>query len=252
MRVQTVPSMPEIVSGEAGVDQLREIDLEDLLGRDPVPARPELLAASVEGRVVLVTGAGGSIGSELCRQIAALRPAALVLFEASEFALYAIDQELRQWQRERKACFSIYAISGTVCHRGRVEAVLRDYRVQTIDHAAAYKHVPLVNTTFARSSQQRFRQQGGGRGRFGTGGGALCVDLHRQGGTAHQCDGRQQTPSRVDSAGVGGTFHGYRLFHGAFWQCAGVVRFGGAAFPAPDRGRRPGYRYPSGDHPLFY
>ncbi|MDZ7641944.1 MAG: nucleoside-diphosphate sugar epimerase/dehydratase [Desulfurivibrio sp.] len=144
VRVQTVPSMPEIVSGEASVDQLREIELEDLLGRDPVPTRPELLAASVEGKVVLVTGAGGSIGSELCRQIAALRPAALVLFEASEFALYAIDQELRQWQREREADFPIYAILGTVCHRGRVEAALRCYRVQTIYHAAAYKHVPLV------------------------------------------------------------------------------------------------------------
>ena len=144
VRVQTVPSMPEIVSGEARVDQLREVQLEDLLGRDPVPARPELLAASIEGKVVMVTGAGGSIGSELCRQIAALRPAALVLFEAGEYALYAIDEELRRWQRERRADFPIYSLLGSVCDRQRVERVIGRYRVQTVYHAAAYKHVPLV------------------------------------------------------------------------------------------------------------
>lgn len=96
LQVLTVPSMPEILAGTASVDQLREVDLEDLLGRDPVPPREDLLEASIKNKVVMVTGAGGSIGSELCRQILTIQPKALLLFEMSEFSLYAIDQELRK------------------------------------------------------------------------------------------------------------------------------------------------------------
>ncbi|GAA0556617.1 nucleoside-diphosphate sugar epimerase/dehydratase [Halomonas salifodinae] len=144
VHVQTVPSMPEIVSGEASVDQLREVELEDLLGRDPVPPREELLDASIRGKVVMVTGAGGSIGSELCRQVMRGGPRALVLFEISEYGLYAIDQELEALKTEMRESFPIYALLGSVCDRSRVEAVMRRYGVQTLYHAAAYKHVPIV------------------------------------------------------------------------------------------------------------
>ncbi|WP_280545702.1 nucleoside-diphosphate sugar epimerase/dehydratase [Halomonas sp. 11-S5] len=144
VHVQTVPSMPEIVSGEASLDQLREVELEDLLGRDPVPPRDELIDASIRDRVVMVTGAGGSIGSEMCRQVMRGGPRALVLYEISEYGLYSIDQELETLKREMGASFPILPLLGSVCDRTRVEATLGRYGVNTIYHAAAYKHVPIV------------------------------------------------------------------------------------------------------------
>lgn len=144
VHVQTVPSMPEIVSGEAQVDQLRDVELEDLLGRDPVPPREELLDASICNKVVMVTGAGGSIGSEMCRQVARGQPKALILFELSEYGLYAINQELEALKVEMGESFPVVALLGNVCDRTRVEAAIRHYGVHTIYHAAAYKHVPIV------------------------------------------------------------------------------------------------------------
>ncbi|MEQ6917350.1 polysaccharide biosynthesis protein [Halomonas aquatica] len=144
VHVQTVPSMLEIVSGEASLEQLREVELEDLLGRDPVPPRSELLEASILDRVVMVTGAGGSIGSEMCRQVMRGSPRGLVLFEISEYGLYTIDQELETLKSEMGAEFPIYPLLGSVCDRRRVEETLRRYGVNTIYHAAAYKHVPIV------------------------------------------------------------------------------------------------------------
>ncbi len=94
-KVQTVPDISEIVSGQARLEEIRDIDVHDLLGRDPVPPNPALLSACIRGKSILVTGAGGSIGSELCRQIMELSPRRLVLLEASELALYEIERELR-------------------------------------------------------------------------------------------------------------------------------------------------------------
>ena len=144
IHVQTVPSMPEIVSGEASVDQLREVELEDLLGRDPVPPKLDLLHVSVLDKVVLVTGAGGSIGSELCRQIIRIKPKALLLYEMNEYSLYSIDQELAEIARKEEVVVPVLALLGSVCNRVRFEAIVRQYQVQTIYHAAAYKHVPIV------------------------------------------------------------------------------------------------------------
>lgn len=144
VHVLTVPSMPEIVSGEASVDQLREVELEDLLGRDPVPPSEELINASLNDKVVMVTGAGGSIGSELCRQIIRGSPRALVLYEINEYSLYALDQELEALKRELGECFPIYPLLGNVCDPRRVSAVISRYGVQSLYHAAAYKHVPIV------------------------------------------------------------------------------------------------------------
>jgi len=142
--VQTVPSMTELVSGSARINDIRDLDIEDLLGRDPVSPNNSLLAKDLENKVVMVTGAGGSIGSELCRQIVRHRPKLLVVFEQSEFALYSIERELTSINMVNGFNVEIQAILGSVCHRRRCEKVMKAFGVQTLYHAAAYKHVPLV------------------------------------------------------------------------------------------------------------
>lgn len=144
VQVQTIPGMAEMVDGSLSIDQLQDVRIEDLLGRDPVAPDEHLMDANIRGKVVLVTGAGGSIGSELCRQIIRYKPRALVLYELSEFGLYAIDQELRQFKSRENLEVTIHPIIGTVQRQNRIEAVLKSFGVQTVYHAAAYKHVPLV------------------------------------------------------------------------------------------------------------
>jgi len=140
--VQTIPNLAEIASGDARVDELREIDVSDLLGRDPVPPNLSLLEACMRGKNVMVTGAGGSIGSELCRQILRLGPKRLVLFENSELALYSIERELRL--SHPQASVEIVALLGSAQHKDRAAEIMRSFGVQTVYHAAAYKHVPIV------------------------------------------------------------------------------------------------------------
>lgn len=144
VRVQTVPGMADMVEGDLAIDALQDVHIEDLLGRDPVEPEPALMQQHIRGKVVLVTGAGGSIGAELCRQIIRQQPAALVLYELSEFGLYSIDNELRAMAEKLKLSIPIYPIIGTVQRRNRVAAVMQAFKVQTVYHAAAYKHVPLV------------------------------------------------------------------------------------------------------------
>lgn len=143
VHVKTVPSMPEIVSGES-VEALRDVDLEDLLGRDAVPADPKLIAQSIENKTVLVSGAGGSIGSEICRQVVLNNPSKIVLYEMSEFALYNIERELKGLAVQLGVDLDIYPVLGSVVDTVRIGRVLARFNVQTIYHAAAYKHVPLV------------------------------------------------------------------------------------------------------------
>jgi len=144
VHVQSVPDFNDVVSGSARVDDLREIDIGDLLGRDPVLPNRALLDASIRGKSVMVSGAGGSIGSELCRQIVLLAPKRLVLFENSEFALYNIDRELHAIIASRKLDLKIHAVLGNAHHKYRVREVMQAFGVQTVYHAAAYKHVPIV------------------------------------------------------------------------------------------------------------
>lgn len=144
VRLLTVPGIAEIVSGAVRIDDIREVDIEDLLGRDVVAPDAMLLAANVRGRAVLVTGAGGSIGSELCRQILLQRPRHLVLLELSEYALYAIDQELQAEAVRLGVAVEISPLLGSVLDRVRMEQVMRLFDIQTVYHAAAYKHVPMV------------------------------------------------------------------------------------------------------------
>jgi FlaA1/EpsC-like NDP-sugar epimerase len=138
--IKRLPGMADLVSGEVRVEELKEVDIEDLLGREPVPPQRELLSANIEGRVVMVTGAGGSIGSELVRQIVRCHPRLLVLFELSEYNLYAIDHELSVNAAE---CPRV-ALLGSVTDYARLTQVMRTFAVETVYHAAAYKHVPMV------------------------------------------------------------------------------------------------------------
>jgi FlaA1/EpsC-like NDP-sugar epimerase len=142
--VQTVPDYNDIVSGSATVADIRDVDANDLLGRDAVPPNEALLDACIRNKVVMVSGAGGSIGSELCRQILRLEPSRLVLFEMSEVALYNIDKELRLLDRRLGSHVEIVALLGNAHHKQRVREVMQAYGVQTVYHAAAYKHVPIV------------------------------------------------------------------------------------------------------------
>ena len=139
--VLQVPSVEEITSGRTRIDALRPVAIEELLGRDAVPPNAQLLGPGIAGQVVLVSGAGGSIGAELCRQILALRPRRLVLLERSEPSLYGIDQELR---RSLPAGVELVAVLGSVTDGQLVSRVLQEQAVQVVFHAAAYKHVPLV------------------------------------------------------------------------------------------------------------
>lgn len=144
VEVKMLPGMADIVSGRATFSELRRVSPEDLLGRDPVPPRPELMCRNIRGKVVLVTGAGGSIGSELCRQILPLQPAALILLDVSEYALFTIHNDLRQALARSGQALRIEAVLGSVQNLNRMRALLRDHGVQTVYHAAAYKHVALV------------------------------------------------------------------------------------------------------------
>jgi FlaA1/EpsC-like NDP-sugar epimerase len=144
VHVQTVPSFADIASGKARLEEIKEVAIEDLLGRDAVPPRADLLTRCISGKHVLVTGAGGSIGSELCRQILKLSPSRLVLLDQSEFGLYAIEKELRAAAGERNKNIEVEAVLGSVVNRGLMERLCREHRVDTVYHAAAYKHVPIV------------------------------------------------------------------------------------------------------------
>lgn len=142
--VQTVPSMSELVSGQARINDIRDLELEDLLGREPVRPDAAVVAATLFGKSVMVTGAGGSIGSELCRQIIRHKPRKLVLFEQSEFSLYRIERELSAISQIEGLGVELHPVLGSVVHRKRCEVVMQAFGVETVYHAAAYKHVPLV------------------------------------------------------------------------------------------------------------
>ncbi len=138
VKIMELPGVTQLVGGQVQVSDIREVDIIDLLGRDPVPPKSELLEKNIKNKVVMVTGAGGSIGSELCRQIVKHQPKLLVLFEMSEFALYSIDRELQN------SGIQVVPVLGSVTNQAKLERIIAEYQVQTVYHAAAYKHVPLV------------------------------------------------------------------------------------------------------------
>lgn len=142
--VRTVPALGDIASGKANLAHLETIKAEELLGREPIPPDPELMATWVTGRSVMITGAGGTIGSELCRQVMANEPTRLILFDMSEIALYEIEREMEDLLRLRQSSTSVVPVLGSVRDRALLASVIRKYEVKVVYHAAAYKHVPLV------------------------------------------------------------------------------------------------------------
>lgn len=144
IKVKTIPDIADILSGQAKIEEIRDIEIEDLLGRDTVSPDTTLLEKCVTGKVVMVTGAGGSIGSELCRQIVKLKPESLILFELSEYGLYAIDQELKKIAESEGTELKLYPFLGSVQHKKRMTEIMTTFKVDTVYHAAAYKHVPIV------------------------------------------------------------------------------------------------------------
>lgn len=142
--VRTMPGLSDVAQGKVQVEDLLPLDLDDLLGRDVVVPDQDMLVRNIRGKTVLVTGAGGSIGSELCRQIVANEPAVLLLVEVSEPALYAIHQELERQAAIRPHPPRLIALLASVCDADRVDRIVAAWRPDTIYHAAAYKHVPLV------------------------------------------------------------------------------------------------------------
>lgn len=145
--IRTLPSLMDIAHGKVTVQDLREVDIEDLLGREPIPPADLLLHKNTRDKTVLVSGAGGSIGSELCRQILHLEPHTLILVDSSEFNLYSIEQELQQASRQLPTTVrppKVIPLLASVCDDQRISTILNDWRPDTVYHAAAYKHVPIV------------------------------------------------------------------------------------------------------------
>ena len=143
VHVRTLPGMADLAGGQVKIEDIKEVEIEDLLGRDPVKPFTDLLHSNIQDKVVMVTGAGGSIGSELCRQILQQNPEKIILFEANEYALYAIESELTTAQVESGEN-KVIAILGNALDDDHFKQICKTYQVNTIYHAAAYKHVPLV------------------------------------------------------------------------------------------------------------
>jgi len=149
VHVQTLPNMRELIDGDVSFNDIRDLDIEDLLGREPVKPNELLLGRTIIGKTVMVTGAGGSIGGELCRQILDIGTRRLVLLELSEYSLYQIERELKELLAERRTQdeggdVEIISILGSVTDRMRLAEIFEQYDINTVYHAAAYKHVPLV------------------------------------------------------------------------------------------------------------
>lgn len=149
LHVRSIPGFMDLASGRVKVDDIQEVDIADLLGRDSVPAQAELLEHCIKEQSVLVTGAGGSIGSELCRQILALKPTTLLLFDHSEFNLYNILSELEQRINRESLPIKLLPILGSVRNPQKLLEVMKTWSVDTVYHAAAYKHVPMVEHNIA-------------------------------------------------------------------------------------------------------
>lgn len=144
VKVKTIPGLVDLLESDVKFDEIKDVEIEDLLGRDPVPPNKALFEANIKNKTVFVSGAGGSIGSELCRQIIKNQPSVLILFEVSEFALYSIESELTSLIEKSQKSIKLIAFMGSVQDKTLLAHVFKKYHVDTIYHAAAYKHVPLV------------------------------------------------------------------------------------------------------------
>lgn len=149
VHVRTLPSLSQLTNGKLRLSDIKEIDVADLLGRDPVSPAPDLMSACITGKNVMVTGGGGSIGSELCRQILTYKPDTLIIYDVSEYSLYRIQQELDSHRAADTSTVNIVSMLGSVQNQRRLRKIMSSYAVDTIYHAAAYKHVPIVEENVA-------------------------------------------------------------------------------------------------------
>ena len=149
LTVKTLPSVTDIIEGKITVSDIKDLDINDILNREIVPAKEELLLKNINSKVILVTGAGGSIGSELCRQVVKLKPKSLVLCELNEFALYKIYEELKLINKKLK----IIPLICNIQDENKINEILKTFKVDTVYHAAAYKHVPLVESNICEGVQ---------------------------------------------------------------------------------------------------
>lgn len=263
LHVRSMPGFMDLASGRVKVDDLQEVDIADLLGRDSVAPRKELLERCIRGQVVMVTGAGGSIGSELCRQIMSCSPSVLILFEHSEYNLYSIHQELER--RIKRESLSVNPRFGAQSRApgGRDAYLEGQYRLPCgglqacADRRAQHRR---------RRSQQRDRHLACGAGRGAGRRAELRADFHRQGGAADQCDGQHQAPGgdgpsgaqqRIGAGAVrrpeGRASRQQDPFHhGPLRQRPRFVRLGHSAVPRADQARRPGDGHPPEHHPLLH
>ena len=153
INVQTIPDLNDVLTGKAKIEDIKDVEIDDLLGRDRVAPNEELLHSCITNKVVMVTGAGGSIGSELCRQILRQTPTHLILLELNEFSLYKIEQELQKSLQAFQGTTELITLLGSVQNQARLESIMSTFGVQTIYHAAAYKHVALVEHNIVEGVQ---------------------------------------------------------------------------------------------------
>lgn len=149
VQVRVMPGIGELVNGKTDTVEIREVSVDELLGRAPIAPNSDLLKKNITKKNVLVTGAGGSIGSELCRQVLSQNPAIIVLYELNEFALYTIASELHEIITKTGKTVQLHSILGSVQNRERIESIMRQFSVQTVFHTAAYKHVPIVEANIS-------------------------------------------------------------------------------------------------------
>ncbi len=235
--VQILPSYVDLVAGKGAVGDLRTVTPDALLGRDKVDLDIPDVAKVYAGRTVMVTGAGGSIGSELCRQLVGTAPAHIVLFERSEFALYQIDRELRPVAEQ--AGISVTTRLGSVTDQRRVTEVMRDTGTEIVLHAAAYKHVPLVEENELEGARNNvLGTQVVAEAARDAGVERFILISNRQGGAPDQYHGRDQTHGRAGGAGFANPLGQHEVFNGALWQCAGQLGICPATIRATNSARR--------------
>ena len=242
--VKTLPGLTELVSGDRDlITQLRPVEVEDVLGREPVEVDLDSIAGYVSSEVVMVTGAGGSIGSELCRQLARLGPARLVMVDHSEPALFEVDRELT---RERRFVAGVPVVAD-VKDGVKMRQVFDKYRPAVVFHAAAYKHVAMMEANpleAVRNNTLGTRTLADVAVEFGAQ--AVRARLDGQGGQPEDGDGPVEGALRVDRGDVGPSRRrGDAVRRRAVRQRAQLVRLGDPDLPAPDREGRPGHGDPS-------
>src|SRR5699024_9272735 len=184
-KVQMIPKIEDLMTGKVSVKHLKNVEVEDLLGREPVKLDIDGISEYITGQTILVTGAGGSIGSELCRQLMNFKPSRIVLFGHGEYSIYTIDMELRETYGQSDV--EIIPVIGDVQDRKQMFAIVETYRPKIIYHAAAHKHVPLMETN---RHEKRCRSSGGSQRTY------LCSRLNGQSGEPDERYGRNEAACR--------------------------------------------------------